>query len=96
MIAPALKSSLNKSVIEKKVQRGVLYGPDLYKGLNIKHPYYNQGITKLMACVQECDISSQTGSLIKTSAEDLILELGYFMTLCLLIRKVAMQYLTPC
>ena len=40
MIAPALKSSLNKSVIEKKVQRGVLYGPDLYEGLNTKHPYY--------------------------------------------------------
>ena len=53
MIAPALESLLNKSAMAKKIPRGVLFGPDLYEGLNIKHPYYNQGITKLIACVQE-------------------------------------------
>ena len=47
IIAPALESSLNKSVMARKFPRGVLYGPNLYEGLNIKHTYYNQGITKL-------------------------------------------------
>ena len=65
----------------RKFFRGVLYGLDLYEGLNIKHLYYNQGITKLMACVEECAISSQTGSFIQTSREDFMLELGYPMTL---------------
>ena len=65
----------------RKFPRRVLYEQDLYEGLNIKHPYYNQGITKLIAYVQECAISSQTGSFIQTSAEDLILELGYPVTL---------------
>ena len=69
IIAPALECSLNKSAMVRKFPRGILYGPELYEGLNIKHPYYNQGITKLMACVQECVISSQTGSFIQTSAE---------------------------
>ena len=50
IITSALKSSLNKSVMVRKFQRGVIYGPDLYKGLDIICPYYNQGITKIMAC----------------------------------------------
>ena len=49
---------------------------------------------KLIACVQECAISSQTGSPIKILAEDLMLELGYAMTLGTLNWKVAMEYLT--
>ena len=79
-----------------KSPRGVLYRPDLYEEINIKHPYYNQDITKLIACVQECAISSQTGSFIQTSVEDFMLELFYPMTLSTLNWKVAMEYLTPC
>ena len=81
IVAPALECSLNKSAMTRKFPRGFLYWPDLYEGLNIRHPYYNQGITKLMACVQECAISSQTGSFLQISAEDFMLELGYPMTL---------------
>ena len=79
-----------------KFSIGVLYGLELFEGLNIKHPYYNQGITKVIACVQECVISSQTGSFIQTLAEDLMLELGYPMTLSTLNYKVTMDNLTPC
>ena len=96
IVAPALECSPNKSAMARKFPRGVLYRPDLYEGLNIKHPYYNQGIIKLMACVQECAISSQTGSFIQHSAEDFMLELGYPMTLGTFNWKVEMDYLTPC
>ena len=69
IVAPALECSRNKSAMARKFRRGVLYGLDLYERLNIRHLYYNQGITKLMAYVQECIISSQTGSFIQYSAE---------------------------
>ena len=72
IVAPALEYSLNKSVMARKFPQGVLYRPDLYEGLNIRHPYYNQGITKLIACIQECAINSQTGSFIQHSAEDFL------------------------
>ena len=61
ILAPALENLLTKSAMARKFPRGVLYGPDLYEGLNIKHPYYSQGITQLMACIQECAILSQNG-----------------------------------
>ena len=96
IVAPALECSLNKSAMVRKFPRGVLYGLNLYEGLNIRHPYYNQGIIQLMACVQECAINSQTGSFIRHSAEDFMLDLGYPMTLDTLNWKVAMDYLTPC
>ena len=80
----------------RKFPRGFLYGPDLYEGLNIKHPYYSQDITKRMSCILECAISSQTGLFIQALAEDFMLELGYPRTVGTLNYKVAMNYLTPC
>ena len=69
ILAPALENSLVKSAMARKFPPGVLYGPDLYEGLNIKHPYYSQGIIQLMACVQVCAIGSQTGQFIQHLAE---------------------------
>ena len=91
VLALALKKLLTKN----EIPRGILYGPDLYEGLNIKHPYYSQGIIQLMACIQECAISSQTGQFIQQSAESFILELGYPVTLGNLNYQVANNYLTP-
>ena len=96
ILAPVLENSLTKSAMAKIFPRGVLYRPDLYEGLNIKHPYYSQSIIQLMAYIQECDILSQTGRFIQTSAENLMLELGYPVTLGNLNYKVAMEYVTPC
>ena len=79
----------------RKFPRGVSYGLDLYEGLNIKHPYYSQGIIQLMACIQEYAISSQTGQFIQQSAESFMLELGYPVTLGNLNYQVTMKYLTP-
>ena len=35
-----LEATLNKSAMAAKFLHNVLYGPDLYKGMNIQHPYY--------------------------------------------------------
>ena len=78
----------------RKFPRGVLYGPDLYEGLNIKHPYYSQGIIQLMACIQKCAIASQTVQFIQQSTESFMLELGYPVTLGNLNYQVAKNYLT--
>ena len=96
ILAPALENSLTKSAMARTFPGGVLYGLDLYEGLNIKHPYYSQGIIQLMVCIQECAISSQTGRFIQQSTENLMLKLGYPVTLGNLSYKVAMKYLTPC
>ena len=65
----------------RKFPKSVLYDPALYLGLDINHPYYTQSITKMLTCVQECAIASQTGDLIKTSAEDFMLEIRVPMTI---------------
>ena len=46
IMAPALKATLNKSAMATNFPRDVLYGPDLYEGMDIQHPYYQQGIQK--------------------------------------------------
>ena len=69
IMAPALKATLNKSAMATNFPRDVLYGPDLYKGMDIQHPYYQQGIQKIITCIQESAIGSGTGELIKFNAE---------------------------
>ena len=64
-----------------KFSRNVLYGPGLYDGLDIQCPYYKQGITKIITCIQNCAIASQTGKLIITLPEEFMLEKGMPMTL---------------
>ena len=38
ILALALETILNKSAMAAKFPQNVLYGPDLYKGMNIQHP----------------------------------------------------------
>jgi hypothetical protein len=47
ILAPALKYSLQKSSMTLKFPHPVLYGPDLYQGLNIYHPKFWEGIKKI-------------------------------------------------
>ena len=76
IMAPALKATLNKSAMATNFPRDVLYGPDLYEGMDIQHPYYQQGIQKIITCIQESAIGSRTGELIKFNAEEFMLESG--------------------
>ena len=74
VLALVLEVTLNKSVMVAKFPRNALYGSDLYERMNIQHPYYKQGIQKIITCIQECAIASQTGNLIKTKAEAVMLK----------------------
>ena len=78
-----------------KFSCNVLYGPDLYKGMNIQHPYYKQGIQKIITCVQESFVGSQTEPLIKFVAEEFILEIGMPLTLGTVNWDIVGGYVTP-
>ena len=81
IMAPALKATLNKSAMATNFPREVLYGPDLYEGMDIQHPYYQQGIQKIITSIQESAIGSRTRELIKFSAEEFMLESGIPLSL---------------
>jgi hypothetical protein len=53
ILAPALENSLQKSGMTSKFPHPVLYGPDLYQGLNIYHPKFWEGIKKISTHIQE-------------------------------------------
>jgi hypothetical protein len=95
ILAPALKYSLQKSSMTSKFPHPVLYGPDLYQGLNIYHPKFWEGIKKISTHIQESVNQSSTGSLIRLTAEGLKLELGIPMTPCTINWKVVKEYSTP-
>ena len=76
-----LESSLNKSAMARKFPGDVMYSLTLYEGMDINHSFYTQGITKMKTCVQVCAFDYQTGAFIKTSAEELMVEIGIPMTL---------------
>ena len=66
---PALNASLNRSRISKTFPRAVLFGTNLYHGLNIMNPYYNQAISHIIALIQESVSNTQTGNLLRATAE---------------------------
>jgi len=39
-VRPALQATLNAAGMAKTFPHKVIYGPDLYKGLAIHHPYF--------------------------------------------------------
>jgi hypothetical protein len=82
ILAQALKYSLQKSSMTSKFPHPVLYGPDLYQGLNIYHPKFWEGIKTNSTHIQESVNQSFTSSLIRLTAEGLRLELGIPMTPC--------------
>ena len=72
-----------------------LYSPNLYKGMNIQHPYYKQGIQKIITCIQESAIGSQTGTLIKFLAEEFMLKIGMSLTLGTVNWDIVEGYVIP-
>ena len=94
-MAPALQATLNKSAMAAKFPRNVLYGPDLYEGMDIQHPYYQQGIQKIISCIQESAIGSRIGELVKYCAEELMLEIGRPLTLGTVNWDIIGEYVTP-
>ena len=95
ILAPALTVSLQRSGMSSKFPHNVLYGPNLYQGLNIYHPKFWEGIKKLSTHIQESVNQSSTGSLIRVTAEGLRLEIGIPMTPGTVNWKIVKAYTTP-
>ena len=75
----------------------VLYGPDLYQGLfQVMHPYFNQEICHIMTHLQESVIFSQTGQLLRDTAEAFRLEIGVPFTMGTVDFKIGSEYTTDC
>ena len=68
-IQPVLPATLNKVGMVITFSLKVLYGPDLYQGLDVKNPYFLQEIIHIMTYVQELVGGSQTGRLFRSCAK---------------------------
>jgi hypothetical protein len=60
----------------KLFPRKVLYGPELYQGMDMKHPFFLQEISHIMTHVQEAVCQSQTGQMIQMTAEAFRIDIG--------------------
>ena len=76
IISPALQATLNSAGMAKTFPHKVLYGPELYQGMDMKHPFLLQEISHVMTHVQEAVCQSQTGHMIQMNAEAFRIEIG--------------------
>lgn len=94
IVAPSKARSLQQARMATNFPLDVLDGPQLYNGYTFDHPYFKQGIEKLATLVQEAMNKTKTGTLIKTAAEFLSLELGFDIKIGIIYWKVLKKYLT--
>ena len=79
-----------------KFPRSVLYSPNLYQGFQVMYPYFNQEICHIMAHLQESVNLSQTGQLLRGTAEAFRLEIGVPFTLGTVDFRIGSDYTTDC
>ena len=95
-VRPALRATLNAASMAKTFPHKVLYGLDLYQGLAIHHSYFLQEIMHIMTHIQESMCKSQTGGLLRLSAEAFRVELGVLFTLGSTSSFCHGYYITDC
>jgi hypothetical protein len=76
VMAPLLKSTLPCSGVVRTVPRDLLYGPDTFTELGIVHPYYKQNLKHLDLVLRETLTPSITSDLLRSTIEQLKLEIG--------------------
>jgi hypothetical protein len=76
IMRPLRESGLPKVELSRKFPSKVLYGPKIYQGLGIMHPYYNQELSHISPCLYEGERPTITGELIRASLEQLQVEIG--------------------
>ena len=77
ILAPALTPSLQKAGVSKNAPRAVLFGPKSLHGLGLPHPYFQQQICHVETLLQQVISGTQTGTILRASAEQFRLELGF-------------------
>ena len=76
IMRPIRESGLPKVELSRKFPSKILYGPKIYQGLGIMHPYFNQELSHIATCLYEGERPTITGELIRASLEQLQVEIG--------------------
>ena len=83
--APVFKAGLPKSGISRMFPRAVVFGPALYQGMGVMHPFHNQEIEHLQVIIEQVNLFNRaedkkttdpSGEAIQHSFEELRLEMG--------------------
>jgi len=91
-----LAPALHKASMSMSFPRDVLFGPDLFQGFQLQHPFFSQEISHITTLLQESARNSQTGKLLRLTAECLRLELGIPLTIGQTPYEPFEAYVTPC
>ena len=76
ILAPALTPALHKAGMSMNFPKAILFGPELFQGFQLMHPFFLQEISHITTHLQESVRGSQTGELLRLTAECFRLELG--------------------
>ena len=76
IMAPVIKTVLQKSGFSATFPRDIFFGPVKYQGFGCKHPYYHQEMLHVVTLVNEILNTTQTGQLLIVSLEELVRDLG--------------------
>ena len=76
MLQPVLEVGLPKTGYSRTFKRDVVFGPKLYNGMNVMHPFDYQELEHLETILWWANNGSTTGKLIHMSWEALKLELS--------------------
>ena len=91
ILRPTLTAALNKIGMSMNFPTDVLFG-----GYQLQHPFFTQEISHIMTLLQESVWNSQTGQLLRLTAECLRLELGILLTLGTTPYQPFESYVTNC
>ena len=81
IMKPVMKAALPKCRYSRTITIPLRYGPFIHGGTGIHSPFYYAGILQIATLIQENVCGSQTGTLLRTSAEELRLEVGFNYTM---------------
>ena len=95
VLAPALVPILHKAGVSKNISCASLFGPVKYQGSGILHPYFHQQIKHVSTLIQEVSAGTQTGLLLRASAEQFRLELGFPFDITACNYPIHSVYITP-
>ena len=96
ILSPTLTAAFDKAGMSMIFPRDVLFGPVLFRGYQLQHLLFAQEISNIMTLLQESVRNSQTGQLLRLTAECLRLELGILLTLGTTPYQPFESYVTDC
>jgi hypothetical protein len=76
IMRPIQEAGLLKVELSRKFPNKVLYGPKIYQGLGIMHPYFNQELSHIATCIHKGEHQIITGELIRALLEQLQVKIG--------------------